>query len=216
MTSRWETSRTEAFSDGVFAIAITLLVLDLTVPSKELNHLAHGILHQWPAYLGYLTSFVTIGGLWLAHHGIFRRLQFVDSRVMRINLLLLLVVSFLPFPTRLMAESIRDFDAERTAVIFYGLALTVVSFTVSALWAAVIRDRALLKPEVDEREVKAVTLASAPNVGLHLAATALAIPAPRAAAFVYLGIAVVAVFRARPDTTSEAADGGNDASMLRP
>ena len=205
MSSRWETSRTEAFSDGVFAIAITLLVLDLTVPSTELHHLAHGILHQWPAYLGYVTSFVTIGGLWLAHHGIFRRLRFVDSRVMRINLLLLLVVSFLPFPTRLMAEAIRDSNAERTAVIFYGLTLTVVSFTMSALWAAVLRDRELLKPEVDEREIRAVTLASAPSVGFHLGATALAIATPRVAAFVYLAIAVLAVFRARPDSTTEAA-----------
>ncbi|HTY97845.1 MAG TPA: TMEM175 family protein, partial [Solirubrobacteraceae bacterium] len=105
MSSRWETSRTEAFSDGVFAIAITLLVLDLGVPSSELGHLGHGILHEWPAYLGYVTSFVTIGGIWLSHHGIFRRLRFVDSRVMRLNLLLLLFVSFLPYPTRLMAEA---------------------------------------------------------------------------------------------------------------
>ena len=165
MSSRWDTSRTEAFSDGVFAIAITLLVLDLAVPSEELHHLAHGILHQWPSYLAYLTSFVTIGGLWLAHHGIFSRLRFVDSRVMRINLLLLLFVSFLPYPTRLMAEAIRDSNAERTAVIFYGLALTVVSFTMAALWAAALRDRELLKPEVDEAEIKAMTLASAPNVG---------------------------------------------------
>ncbi len=202
MSSRWDTSRTEAFSDGVFAIAITLLVLDLAVPSEELHHLAHGILHQWPSYLAYLTSFVTIGGLWLAHHGIFSRLRYVDSRVMRINLLLLLVVSFLPYPTRLMAEAIRDANAERTAVIFYGLALTVVSFTMAALWTAALHDRNLLKPEVDENEIRAVTLSSAPNVGFHLGATALAIPAPRAAAFVYLAIALLAVVRARPDSTA--------------
>ncbi len=203
MSSRWDTSRTEAFSDGVFAIAITLLVLDLAVPSQELGHLAHGILHQWPAYLAYLTSFVTIGGLWLTHHGIFSRLRFVDSRVMRVNLLLLLFVSFLPYPTRLMAEAIHDSGAERTAVIFYGLALTVVSFTVAGLWGAVLRDRELLKPEVDEADIKAITRASAPNVGLHLGATVLAIPAPRAAAFVYLAVAFIAIFRARPDTTTE-------------
>jgi uncharacterized membrane protein len=203
MSSRWETSRTEAFSDGVFAIAITLLVLDLSVPSEELHHLTHGILHEWPEYLGYLTSFVTIGGLWLSHHSIFRRLRFVDSRVMRVNLLLLLFVSFLPYPTRLMAESIRDANAERTAVIFYGLTLTVISFTVAGLWRAALADRELLKADVDEQEIRAVTLASAPNVGLHLGATALAIPAPRAAAFVYLAVAFIAVFRARPDTTTE-------------
>jgi len=203
MSSRWDTSRTEAFSDGVFAIAITLLVLDLSVPSQELGHLTHGILHQWPAYLAYVTSFVTIGGLWLTHHGIFRRLRFVDSRVMRVNLLLLLFVSFLPYPTRLLAEAIHDSGAERTAVIFYGLTLTVVSFTVSGLWRAALADRALLKPGVDDAEIKAITRSSAPNVALHLGATALAIPAPRVAAFVYLAVAFIAVFRARPDTTTE-------------
>jgi len=93
--------RTEAFSDGVLAIAITLLVLDLAVPERELEQSWHAILHQWPAYLAYITSFATIGGIWLAHHGIFRRIRYVDSRVMRLNLLLLLGVSFLPFPTRL-------------------------------------------------------------------------------------------------------------------
>jgi uncharacterized membrane protein len=210
MSSRWDTARTEAFSDGVFAIAVTLLVLDIAVPQEEVRrHLTQGILHQWPAYLGYVTSFVTIGGLWMAHHGMFRRLSYVNSAVMRINLLLLLFVSFLPFPTRLMAQAIHDANAERTAVIFYGLALAAVSLSITALWAAVRRDRRLLKPEVSEEEVDAVTRAAAPNVGLHLGATAVAIPFPRVAAFLYLAIAVFAVFRVRPDETAgpEAASG---------
>ena len=199
MSSRWDTGRTEAFSDGVFAIAVTLLVLDLTVPEKELQHLTHGILHEWPGYLGYLTSFVTVGGLWLTHHGIFRRLRSVNSRVMRINLLLLLLVSFLPFPTRLMAQAIRDANAERPAVIFYGLTLAAVSFTITALWRSVLRDRELLKPGIDEKEISAVTRSTAPNLGLQLGATAVAVPFPRVAAFMYLAIAVIGVFRARPD-----------------
>jgi len=73
--------------------------------------------HQWPAYLAYVTSFVTIGGYWLAHHGIFRRLQYANDDVVRLNLLLLMAVAFLPFPTRLLAEAVRDEDAERAAVI---------------------------------------------------------------------------------------------------
>ena len=67
MSRRWDTGRTEAFSDGVFAIATTLLVLDLAVPESEFHHLWHGIGHQWPGYLGYATSFLTIGGIWLGH-----------------------------------------------------------------------------------------------------------------------------------------------------
>jgi uncharacterized membrane protein len=152
MSSRWDTSRTEAFSDGVFAIAATLLVLDLAVPQDEVQkHLAHGILHEWPGYLAYVTSFVTVGGLWLAHHGIFSRLRSVNGRVMRVNLLLLLLVSFLPFPTRLMAQAIRDANAERPAVIFYGLTLTAVSLTITALWRSVLSDRALLRPGLGQR-----------------------------------------------------------------
>ncbi len=213
-SSRWDTNRTEAFSDGVFAIAVTLLVLDLAVPEDEVQkHIGHGILHQWPSLLGYVTSFVVISGLWLAHHGIFGRLRFVDRRVMRINLLLLLLVSFLPFPTRLMAQAIRDANAERTAVIFYGLTLVSVSLTITALWAAALRDRRLLKPGIGEREISAVTRATAPNLGLELGATAVAIPLPRVAAFMYLVIAVVVVIRARPD---EVLDDGVEALVAQP
>ena len=130
--NRWDTGRTETFSDGVFAIAITLLVLDVSVPESEFNHLWRGIAHQWPAYLGYATSFVTIGGIWLAHHGIFRRVQYANRRVIVVNLVLLMAVAFLPFPTRLLAEAIRDSSAERAAVIFYGASLLVISLLISA------------------------------------------------------------------------------------
>jgi uncharacterized membrane protein len=93
MESRWAGGRTEAFSDGVFAIAVTLLVLDLHVPESDLNDLWHGIVHQWPNYLAYATSFITIGGIWLAHHAIFRRLRYVNTQVMRLNLFLLMTVA---------------------------------------------------------------------------------------------------------------------------
>jgi uncharacterized membrane protein len=132
---RWDTGRTEAFSDGVFAIAITLLVLDIRVPAREFDNLWRGIAHQWPAYLGFATSFLTIGGIWLAHHGVFRRLLYANNSVMRINLLLLMAVSFLPYPTRLIADAIHSDSAERAAVVFYGLNLLAISTLFGALWA---------------------------------------------------------------------------------
>ena len=144
--NRWETGRTEAFSDGVFAIAITLLVLDIRVPAEEFDDLWSGIVHEWPAYLGYATSFLTIGALWLAHHGVFRRLRYANNPVMRINLLLLMAVSFLPFPTRLVAEAIRDQSAESAAAIFYGATLLVITLLFSALWGAVARDETAAEP----------------------------------------------------------------------
>jgi len=197
--NRWETGRTEAFSDGVFAIAITLLVLDIGIPASEFDDLWSAIFHEWPAYLGYATSFLTIGGIWLAHHGIFQRLQYANDPVMRINLLLLMAVAFLPFPTRLVAEAIRDESAERAAAIFYGACLLAIALLFSALWAAVARDRRLLMPEVGDDEVKAILLASSPSIGFYAAAIALAIVAPRAAAVGYLLIAVVAALRVRGD-----------------
>jgi uncharacterized membrane protein len=196
---RWDTGRTEAFSDGVFAIAITLLVLEIGIPASEFDDLWSAIFHEWPAYLGFATSFLTIGGLWLAHHGIFRRLRYANNAVMRINLLLLMAVSFLPFPTRLVAEAIRDQSAERAAAVFYGSCLLAIALLFSALWGAVARDRKLLKPEVTHDEVNAILVASSPSIGLYAGAIALAIVAPRAAAFGYLLAAVVGILRVRGD-----------------
>jgi uncharacterized membrane protein len=199
MRNRWETGRTEAFSDGVLAIAITLLVLDIGIPASELDDLWSAIFHEWPAYLGYATSFFTIGGIWLAHHGVFRRLQYANDRVMRVNLLLLMGVAFLPFPTRLVADAIRDESAERAAAVFYGASLLAIALLFSALWAAVASDRELLKPEVSDEEVNAILIATSPSIGFYAGAIALAIVAPQIAAFGYLLIAVVGVLRVRGD-----------------
>jgi TMEM175 potassium channel family protein len=199
LRNRWGTGRIEAFSDGVFAIAITLLVLDIGVPASEFTDLWSGIGHEWPSYLAYVTSFVTIGGIWMAHYAIFQRLRDADSRVMRLNLMLLMAVSFLPYPTRLLAEAIRDTDAERAAVIFYGAVLLLIAILVYALWRSIARDRSLLKPEVTEREIDAITRAATPNIGFYVGVIILAIFAPKVAAVGYLVIAIVAVLRARGD-----------------
>ena len=126
-------------------------------------------------------------------------------------MLLLMAVAFLPFPTRLMAEAIRDSDAERAAVVFYGIWLFVTFALISALWGAILRDRQLLKPEVTDQEINAITLAATPHTAAFLGATVLAIIFPKVAAFGYLAIAVIAVFSARGDdtTASEPAEGSS-------
>lgn len=194
---RWTTSRTEAFSDGVFAIAITLLVLELSVPEDAFDNLWAGIAEQWPSYLGFATSFLTIGGIWLSHHALFARMQFVDRRVMQLNLLLLMAVSFLPFPTRLVAEAIRSTDAERAAVVFYGAVLLVISLLVAALWQTVARRPGLLEDQVDPEEVRRIAWVSSPSFTFYGAVMLVALVAPPAAAFGYLAIAVAAVLTAR-------------------
>ncbi len=117
-------TRLEAFSDGVFAIATTLLVLDIALhpPGTPLRQ----VLEAWPYYLAYLVSFLTIGGAWLAHTALTDRLDRADAVLLRLNLLVLLFVGFLPFPTRLVAEAIHDVNGERVFVTMYGLTLLAI------------------------------------------------------------------------------------------
>ncbi len=205
MGSRWDTGRLEAFSDGVFAIAITLLVLEISVPESGFEDLWKGIADQWPSYLAYATSFLTVGGLWLAHHGIFRRLASADGMVMRLNILQLMLVSFLPFPTKLIAEAIHLTTAERAAVIFYGLVLLSISVVTGVLWRYVAAHRDLLEPDVTDEEVSAMTALTTPNMGFYVVVVLLAIFAPKVAAFGFLLLAVVGVFRQRGDRTPSSA-----------
>ena len=132
-------SRLEAFSDGVFSIAATLLVLDIALhpPGTPLEQ----ALHAWPAYLGYLVSFLTIGAAWLGHSALTDRLGRADSLLLRINLLLLLVVAFLPFPTKLVAEGLHGLEGERVYITMYGLTLLAIRLLGFALDEYARRER---------------------------------------------------------------------------
>lgn len=193
MGDHFETGRLEAFSDGVFAIAITLLVLELSVPKDDFDDLLAGILDQWPSYLAYLTSFLTIGGLWLVHHGILRRMRYADTWFVRVNLLLLLAVSFLPFPTTLVAEAIASTSAERIAVLFYGATLFVISAIVAAMGRYVAAREALRREGVTPTDMRTVVALSEPSLGFYVGLLVFAIFAPRIAAFGLLGVAAVSV-----------------------
>ena len=176
----------------MFAIAITLLILEISVPESAFDNLWKGIADQWSAYLAYATSFITIGVIWLLHHEIFRRLVSADGVVMRSNILLLMLVAFLPFPTKLMAEAMhKTIAAERAAVIFYGLVLLTISVVTTALWRYVARyHRDLLRPEVTEEEARSVTLRTTPSMGVYAVVVVVALLASRVAAFGYLGRAL--------------------------
>jgi uncharacterized membrane protein len=131
--TRWDKGRVEIFSDGVFAIAITLLVLDISLAPADYEDLRHALLHEWPAYLAYVTSFLTVGSVWIAHHGLFSRLRFVDPTLLRLNLLLLMTAAFLPFPTSVLAHALHaGGTAERTAVVFYGGAALLIELVLRA------------------------------------------------------------------------------------
>jgi len=125
------TDRLAAFSDGVFSIAATLLVLDIAVhpPGTPLQQ----VLHAWPDYLAYVVSFLTIGAAWLVHTALTGRLARSDPIFLELNLLVLLVVAFLPFPTRLVTDALHNTGAERVAVTVYGLTLLAIRILGSAL-----------------------------------------------------------------------------------
>jgi TMEM175 potassium channel family protein len=194
MADRFESGRVEAFSDAVFSIAATLLVLEIAVPESSFDDLWQGIVDQWPSYLAYATSFLTIGALWLAHHALVRRTRYADGVVVRINLVLLLVVAFLPFPTRLVAEAIDATEAERAAVLFYGATL----FVVSALFAAIGRYALSRDLVLDEAraEVQQLSARLSPSLGFYGVVLALAVVVPSVAAVGFLAIALYAVLRA--------------------
>ncbi len=113
------TNRLEAFSDGVFAIAITLLVLDIHVPPPGSGRLGHELLAQWPSYAAYAISFITIGIIWINHHAAFSRLRAVDHSILIWNLVLLLSVGILPFTTSLMATYLKEGSGEDLAAAVY-------------------------------------------------------------------------------------------------
>jgi uncharacterized membrane protein len=114
------TNRLEAFSDGVFAIAITLLVLELEVPEPGSGELGYELLIRWPSYVAYIITFITIGIIWINHHAAFSRLKSVDHSILMWNLLLLMTVSVLPFTTALMADYLKEGEGERLAAAIYG------------------------------------------------------------------------------------------------
>jgi uncharacterized membrane protein len=152
-----ETNRTEAFSDGVLAIAITLLVLNLRVPLRGTLHepLSAALAGQWPAYASYVTSFLVIGIIWVNHHTVFELIGRVDRLALFLNLLLLLTVVAIPFTTALLAEYLlaggRD---SRTAALVYSAVMLTMSLAFAALYTYVARRPALLADDVDPTAVR--------------------------------------------------------------
>jgi uncharacterized membrane protein len=136
-----ETSHIETFSDGVFAIAITLLVLELHIPElEEGEHLWPALVKEWPQFGAYLTSFAILGIMWINHHSMFRQIQRADRGLMFLNLLLLLWTALLPFPTNLFAEYLRDETINaHVAAAVYSTNLTLAAIAFSLIWWHVLR-----------------------------------------------------------------------------
>jgi uncharacterized membrane protein len=179
----------EAFSDGVFAIAITLLVLEIGVPAGSEEDLLHALVAEWPAYLGYVVSFATIGAVWFAHSVITEYLDHADSVLIRLNLVLLMVVSFLPFPTRLLAEYTREREAERVAATVYGINLLLTLVLVSVLWRYAVHEQ-LVRPDLADQDVTTLTKRLTPTLGVYVGLIVVGLFLPLVAVFGYLALAL--------------------------
>jgi uncharacterized membrane protein len=143
------------FSDGVFAIAITILILDIKAPD-DTTHLLRSLLALWPSYLGYVLSFLLIGLLWVNHHVMFEHIERADRLLLFINTLLLLVVAFVPFTTSVLAQTFRTGDGQNIAVALYGLTLTCAGLLFNAIWSHSNRAR-LFDGDVTEQGVRRMT-----------------------------------------------------------
>lgn len=145
-----ESNRVEAFSDGVFAIVITLLILDLKAPDSR-GAVLHDLLGQWPAYVAYLASFGYVGVIWVNHHNLFTRIARVDGGLLWRNLVLLLTTSVLPFPTAVVSSAFQHGtpDDRRVALVFYALAGLATAATWWLLFHFLSRAPRLLKDEAD-------------------------------------------------------------------
>lgn len=139
-----ETGRIEAFSDGMFAIAITLLILEVKAPSPAAGHLASALLQQWPSYLAFLLSFFYIGVMWMNHHRMFTHIRRSNDTLLILNLLLLLGVTAVPFPTAVLASHLGTQD-QKTAAVFYNAVYTVIAVFFNVLWRYAVRHELLDK-----------------------------------------------------------------------
>lgn len=171
-----ETGRVEAFSDGVFAIAITLLVLNLKVPSAGDLPAGTGLLtvllDQWPSYVAYVVSFLTILIMWINHHTLFKLITRTDHIFLMLNGLLLLTISVVPFPTALVAEYVERSDQVVASEIYCGL-FVLIAVTFNLLWFYAARHHRLLGRHVDPRAVQDITRAYRFGPLLYLIAFAL-------------------------------------------
>jgi uncharacterized membrane protein len=165
--------RVEAFSDGVFAFAITLLVVTISQPD-DYQHLLHGLSTRLPSLAAYVVSFAIIGIMWLNHHSVFAHFAKVDRGVVFFNLLLLMTVAFLPYPTGVLGQALARGEGERTAAVFYGITMTANALAWTCLWLYASYGRRLLSSSFPESERRMATLLFNAGAVVYVAATGLA------------------------------------------
>ena len=149
-------ARVVAFSDAVIAIAVTLLVLEIR-PPQDTRHLLRGLTALWPSYVSYVITFLLIGQVWANHHVLFDHIRHVDRVVLFLNTMLLMDIAFLPFAAGVLANSFRDGQGERAAVVLHGIVFELAAVLFNATWWYARRDRRLLADSIESAGVRAIS-----------------------------------------------------------
>ena len=185
------TQRLEAFSDGVIAIAITLLVLQIRVPHAKNGELLDALLHQWPSYVAFVISFVVIGIMWVSHHSMFEKIARVDRGLLFANLALLLGIAFLPFPTGLLADYVREGGQNsHIAAAIYSATMVVIGLAFMGMWAHLLGHQHLLIDGIPDGAVRTALHRSAVGPIVYGFTIGLAFISAEACFVVYAMIAV--------------------------
>jgi uncharacterized membrane protein len=181
--------RAEAFSDGVFAIAITLLVLTIGQP-QNYHDLGGELLRQWPSYAAYVVSFAVIGIMWFNHHVIFSQIARVDRTFLFLNLLLLLSVVFIPYPTGVFGEALRRGEGTRAAAVVYSVVMALNAYSWGALWLYASGRRRLLVDSFPEEQRGLTTVLFLAGSVVYTATIAVAVINAYACLALYAALAV--------------------------
>jgi len=206
------TSRLEAFSDGVIAIAITLLVIEIHVPKVGHSGLIDALWGQWPSYVAFLISFAVIGIMWVSHHSMFERIAAVDRGLLFLNLALLMGIAFLPFPTALLAEYVREGGTNSSvAAAIYSAIMAVIGLAFAAMWRHLLRNPQLLVSGISEERIQIAIRKSMVGPAVYTASIGLAFIYAPACFVVYALVALY--FGTNPSSrvaTPEAPRGSED------
>jgi uncharacterized membrane protein len=194
-------NRLEAFADGIFAFAATLLILNLVV--NETRPLGPQLREIWPGYAAYAVSFVTIGIIGANHHTVMHQIAHIDRFFVMVSVLFLMFIAFIPFPTRLLAIYIDRPDGAEAAALAYGVTLTCTAVLFNVMWRYAASGRRLLRKDADDRVIEGITRSYFLGPISYLAATLVALVSPVASAALYAAIAVFyiaesSVFGRRP------------------
>jgi uncharacterized membrane protein len=187
-----DTARLETFSDGVLAIAITLLILEVRPPDVPPDgSLVRALYEEWPSYLAYVTSFLTLGIIWANHHRMFKLIDRSTNGFLMLNVLFLMVISFIPFPTALVADYIRaPRPQQTTAVVVYGGTMVLTAIMFNVVWRFASSGHRLLVPGLDPQTIRRRTRGYTAGPIVYGVATLIAFVDPEVSMFLFVAMAI--------------------------